>query len=138
MRILLAIHNAYTDHTSGAALSMRILMQWLREAGHDVQVLATARFDARPPTDLMKHLAEHEIFPVRSPPSKAFLRSVKRVSNLGPGRPTVDFTISNVPVRMLLTNAPRNTPGDGAAKRVSSESDGPGGVGVSRLVATVA
>jgi hypothetical protein len=30
MRMLLAIHNAYTDHTSGAALSMRILMQWLR------------------------------------------------------------------------------------------------------------
>ena len=49
MRILLAIHNAYTDHTSGAAQSMRILMQWLAEAGHDVRVLGTARFDARPP-----------------------------------------------------------------------------------------
>ena len=112
MRILLAIHNAYTDHTSGAALSMRILMQWLREAGHDVQVLATARFDAKPPADLMTHLAEHEIVPVRRPPSRASQRSVKRVGNLGPGRPTVDFRLCDVPVRMLLTKAPRNTPAD--------------------------
>ena len=35
MRILLAIHNAYTDSTSGAAHSMRIMMQWLAEGGHD-------------------------------------------------------------------------------------------------------
>ena len=47
MRILLAIHNAYTDHTSGAAQSMRILMQWMANAGHDVRVLCSARFDAR-------------------------------------------------------------------------------------------
>ncbi len=112
MRILLAIHNAYTDHTSGAALSMRILMQWLKEADHEVQVLGTARFDARPPGDLMQHLAEHGVSARRSPPSKAFLRTVKRVSNLGPGRPTLDFTLNRVPVRMLLTKAPRNTPAD--------------------------
>lgn len=60
MRILLAIHNAYTDHTSGAAHSMRIIMQWLAEAGHDVRVLATARFDARPPGDLLQGRAEAE------------------------------------------------------------------------------
>jgi len=112
MRILLAIHNAYTDHTSGAALSMRILMQWLKEAGHEVQVLGTARFDASPPADLTKHLAEHDIFAMRTVPSKAFLRSVTRVSNLGPGRPTLDFTLNDVPVRKLLTKAARNTPAD--------------------------
>ena len=38
--------------------------------------------------DLMQHLAEHGVSARRSPPSKAFLRSVKRVGNLGPGRPT--------------------------------------------------
>jgi hypothetical protein len=58
VRILLAIHNAYTNHTSGAAHSMRILVQWLSVAGHQVSVLSTARFDARPPADLLKHLAE--------------------------------------------------------------------------------
>ena len=106
MRILLAIHNAYTDHTSGAAHSMRILMQWLAEAGHDVRVLGTARFDARPPADLMQHLVEQGVSARRSPPSKAFLRTVKRVSNLGPGRPVLDFILNGVAVRMLMTKAP--------------------------------
>lgn len=112
MRILLAIHNAYTDHTSGAAHSMRILMQWLAEAGHEVSVLSTARFDARPPADLLEHLAEHGIKARRTPPSKAFLRTVKRVSNLGPGKPLLDFELNGVAVRMLMTKALPNTPAD--------------------------
>jgi glycosyltransferase involved in cell wall biosynthesis len=112
MRILLAIHNAYTDQTSGAAQSMRILMQWLAEAGHDVSVLATARFDARPPDNLNQHLVDHGISPRKSPPAKGFLRSVKRRANLGPGRPTFDFSLKSVPVTMLLTKAAPNTPAE--------------------------
>lgn len=112
MRILLAIHNAYTDHTSGAAHSMRILMQWLSEAGHQVSVLSTGRFDARPPADLLRHLAEHGIEARRTPASKAFLRTVKRVSNLGPGKPVLDFELNGVNVRMLATKAPPNTTAD--------------------------
>ena len=110
MRLLLAIHNAYTDHTSGAAQSMRILMQWMADAGHDVHVLASARFDAGPPANILRHLAEHEIEARRSPAPKAFVKSLKRRSaNLGPGRPTLDFTLRGVAVTMLLTTAPPNT-----------------------------
>jgi glycosyltransferase involved in cell wall biosynthesis len=113
MRILLAVHNAYTDHTSGAALTMRILMRWMAQDGHDTRVLATARFDARPPASLQQHLAEHGVSPRRVPPPKAFLTSLtRRTANLGPGRPTLEFTIDGVPVTMLLTSAPRNTPAD--------------------------
>ncbi len=113
MRILLAVHNAYTDHTSGAALTMRILMRWMAQDGHDARVLATARFDARPPASVHQHLAEHGISPRRVPPSRAFLATVKkRTANLGPGRPTLEFRLDGVPVTMLLTSAPRNTPAD--------------------------
>lgn len=112
MRILLAIHNAYTDHTSGAAHSMRIIMQWLAEAGHDVRVLGTARFDARPPSNLAQHLADHEIVAVKHPPPKAMLRVVRRPANLGPGRPTFEFVHRGVPVVMLATSAPKNTPAE--------------------------
>jgi glycosyltransferase involved in cell wall biosynthesis len=112
MRILLAIHNAYTDHTSGAAHSMRIIMQWLAEAGHEVRVLGSARFDARPPSNLAQHLVDHEIVAVRHPPPKAMLRVVRRPANLGPGRPTFEFVHRGVPVTMLATSAPRNTPAE--------------------------
>jgi len=112
MRLLLAIHNAYTDHTSGAAQSMRILMQWLREAGHDVAVLCTARFDAKAPSNVLTHLSEHGLDVRRTAPPKAFARSSRRSQNLGPGRPTLDFTLRDVPVTMLWTNARANTPAD--------------------------
>jgi len=112
MRLLLAIHNAYTDHTSGAAHSMRILMQWLAQAGHDVRVLSTARFDAKAPSKLAQHLADHEISAKRHPPSKGFLRMARRPSNLGPGRATFEFVFRGVPVTMLATSAPPNTPAD--------------------------
>jgi glycosyltransferase involved in cell wall biosynthesis len=112
MRLLLAIHNAYTDHTSGAAHSMRILMQWLREAGHDVSVLCTARFDAKPPSNILNHLSEHGLDVRRTAPPKAFARSSRRSQNLGPGRPRLDFTLHDVPVTMLWTNGRPNTPAD--------------------------
>lgn len=112
MRILLAIHNAYTDHTSGAAHSMRIIMQWLAEGGHEVRVLGTARFDARPPSNLAQHLADHEIVAVKHPPPKAVSRGTKRQANLGPGRPTFEFIHRGVPVTMVATSAPKNTPAE--------------------------
>jgi glycosyltransferase involved in cell wall biosynthesis len=105
MRILLAIHNAYTDATSGAAHSMRILMQWLAEGGHECRVLCTARFDARPPDSIDGHLAQLGVPLQRKPPSKTFERSVKKPANMVVGRPTIDFTLHGVPVTMLLTKA---------------------------------
>jgi glycosyltransferase involved in cell wall biosynthesis len=112
MRILLAIHNAYTDHTSGAAHSMRILMQWLAEAGHDARVLGTARFDASPPATLAQHLAELETPLVKKPPPKGVVRAIRRAANLGPGRATYEFELRAVPVTMLATSASPNTPAE--------------------------
>jgi glycosyltransferase involved in cell wall biosynthesis len=110
MRILLAVHNAYTDHTSGAAHSMRILMQWLQRSGNDCRALATARFDGKPPDDLNAHLSQLGVPLRRSPPSKAFVRSVRKPANMVVGCPTVDFTLEGVPVTMLLTRARAGSP----------------------------
>jgi glycosyltransferase involved in cell wall biosynthesis len=112
VRILLAIHNAYTDSTSGAAQSMRILMQWLAQSGHECRVLATARFDAKPPDDLDAHLETLGVPLQRHAPAKAFLRSVKKPANVLVGRPTVDFRLQGVPVSMLLTRAALASPAE--------------------------
>src|SRR6266542_2230719 len=73
MRILLAIHNAYTDATSGAAHSMRILMHWLADGGHECRVLSTARFDAKPPDSIDDHLTQLDVPLQKRPPSKIFM-----------------------------------------------------------------
>jgi glycosyltransferase involved in cell wall biosynthesis len=91
---------------------MRIIMEWLAQAGHDVRVIATARFDARPPANLQKHLSEQGIVPRKNPPPKAFVRSAKRVANMGPGRPTFEFTLNAVPVTMLVTTGGPDTPAE--------------------------
>jgi glycosyltransferase involved in cell wall biosynthesis len=102
VRILLAIHNAYTDSESGAAHSIRILMKWLAQGGHECRVLATARFDSRPP-EIDAHLAGLGVALTRKPPAPAFERSVQKPANRVVGRPTVQFTLAGVPVTMLLT-----------------------------------
>jgi glycosyltransferase involved in cell wall biosynthesis len=112
MRILLAVHNAYTDHTSGAAHSMRILMQWLADGGHDCRVLGTARFDGKPPDDLNAHLSQLGVPLRRNPPAKAFVRSVRKPANMVVGCPTVDFTLESVPVTMLQTRAKAGSPSE--------------------------
>jgi glycosyltransferase involved in cell wall biosynthesis len=112
MRILLAVHNAYTDHTSGAAHSMRILMQWLQGSGHECRALATARFDGKPPDDLDAHLSQLGVPLRRSPPSKAFVRSVRKPANVVVGCPTMEFTLEDVPVTMLLTRAKAGSPSE--------------------------
>jgi hypothetical protein len=103
VRILLAVHNAYTDSTSGAAHSVRILMQWLSEAGHACQALATARFDGNPPDNIHEHLAQLGVPLTRKDASRAFVRSVRKPANVVVGRPTVHFTLGGVPVTMLMT-----------------------------------
>ena len=63
MRLLLAVHNVYTEYASGAARSMRTIMTWLHAAGHECRVLSTARFESTRGAVLHPHLAELGITP---------------------------------------------------------------------------
>jgi glycosyltransferase involved in cell wall biosynthesis len=58
VRFLLAVHNAYTEYTSGAARSMRAVMEWLAADGHTCHVLSTGAFESRSGAMLEAHLAE--------------------------------------------------------------------------------
>ena len=112
VRILLAIHNAYTDAASGAAHSMRILMQWLSEGGHECRVLSAACFEGKPPDDLNAHLGALGVPLRRQAAAKAFVRSVEKPANMVAGRATVELTWKGVPVTMLLTRAAFGSPAE--------------------------
>jgi glycosyltransferase involved in cell wall biosynthesis len=45
MRILLIAHNVYTEHTNGAARSVRTIMEWLHDGKHDCHAVTSGRFD---------------------------------------------------------------------------------------------
>jgi glycosyltransferase involved in cell wall biosynthesis len=87
-------------------------MQWLAAGGHDCRVLGTARFDARPPASIDQHLTTLGVPLTRHPAPKAFVRSVRKPSNMAVGRPTVGFTLAGVPVTMLLTRGPLRSRAD--------------------------
>jgi len=89
MRILLAVHQAYTDPMSGATRSVRTLIEWLAEGGHDCRVLATSCFDSGAPADLDDHLDE--------------CGADRGLTTQRAGLPAIDFSRNGVPVTMLLT-----------------------------------
>ena len=57
MRFLLINNHCISDPTAGVVQSMRTLMRWLVEAGHECRVLTTARFETPVPFTIDHHLA---------------------------------------------------------------------------------
>jgi glycosyltransferase involved in cell wall biosynthesis len=57
MRILLIAHNAYIEHTNGAARSVRTIMEWLHDGGHTCRAVTSGRFDQSPGLTIEAHHA---------------------------------------------------------------------------------
>lgn len=95
MRFLLAIDSVHTDHRSGAAVSMKTLMEWLAAAGHECRVLCSARFDGQP-EDADRHLKGLGVPVKRMPPGRA---------TGGSHWPVVRFSLRGVLTTMVLTQS---------------------------------
>ena len=76
--VLLAVHNAYTAYTSGAAREVHTLMLWLAVAGHGCRVLCAARCDGRPPLDVLADLRELAIACTTAHPRASVSRELRR------------------------------------------------------------
>lgn len=89
MRILLAVFSVYSEFTSGAARSVRTMMEWLAGEGHACRVLSAARFEATPGAELEHHLTQLGIARLR--------RAVTGGCGL------LDYTLGGVPVTVVET-----------------------------------
>ena len=84
VRFLLINNHCISDPTAGVTQSLRTIVEWLEEAGHECRVLTTARFEARVSFTIAEHLEQ---------------RGVK----LSEGDSIVEYQAGRVPVTLLLT-----------------------------------
>lgn len=89
MQVLLVAHNLYVEPTSGAARSVRTIMEWLHDGGHDCHAVTSGRHDASHAPDLRAH---HDNLGV--PTALSF--------EPGP-RPSVRYTLEGVDVLAIET-----------------------------------
>jgi glycosyltransferase involved in cell wall biosynthesis len=83
VRFLLANNHCISDPTAGVTHSLLTIMSWLADAGHDCQVLTTARFESEVLFTIEEHLAG---------------MGVERVDDA-----VVRYDTGGVPVTLLLT-----------------------------------
>ena len=101
MRFLLINNHCISDPTAGVTQSLRTIMEWLTDAGHDCRILTTARFESRVGFTIEEHLrlqganvpAAADVAPARP----SMRRSQART------RPVVDYAVRGVPVRLVMT-----------------------------------
>ncbi len=85
MRFLLINNHCISDPTAGVTQSLRTIMEWLHDAGHECRILTTARFESRVTFTIDEHLAARGV-------------DVTRADGQ-----VVRYTVGDVPVALLLT-----------------------------------
>jgi hypothetical protein len=83
VRFLLVNNHCISDPTAGVTHSLRTIMEWLADAGHDCRILTTARFESRVTFTIEDHLAQ---------------LGVARFDD-----PVVHYAVGAVPVTLLRT-----------------------------------
>lgn len=98
MRFLLINNHCITDPTAGVTQSLRTIMRWLLEAGHECHALTTARFESPVTFTIEDHLRQCGV-PV------AELADKPRTSawTVKAARPVVRYQADGVPTTLLLT-----------------------------------
>jgi glycosyltransferase involved in cell wall biosynthesis len=102
VRFLLANNHCISDPIAGVTQSLRTIVEWLADAGHECQVLTTARFESAVTFTIEEHLAQLGVaVPDRVTASDSARRS-KKAARSGQ-LPVVRYSVSQVPVTLLLT-----------------------------------
>ncbi len=102
VRFLLVNNHCISDPIAGVTQSLRTIVEWLADAGHECQVLTTARFESAVTFTIEEHLAQ---LGVEVPSSDAGVGRRRRGSKppRQANRPVVRYAVGQVPVTLLLT-----------------------------------
>jgi glycosyltransferase involved in cell wall biosynthesis len=101
VRFLLVNNHCISDPIAGVTQSLRTIVEWLSDAGHDCRVLTTARFESAVTFTIEEHLAERGVAAAASGATTGARADRKRARHAN--RPVVHYTVGRVPVTLLLT-----------------------------------
>ena len=113
VRFLLVNNHCISDPTAGVTHSLRTIVEWLQQAGHQCRVLTTARFESAVGFTIEQHLASLGVTVPRVSPARK-RRSARVTSS---ERPVVQYTVREVPVTLILTRHNDETRPDAAEAR---------------------
>ena len=102
MRFLLVNNHCISDPIAGVTQSLRTIVEWLADAGHECHVLTTARFESSVTFTIEEHLAEQGVARaalVDAPSRRRRSAAAARAAD----RPVVRYAVRQVPVTLLLT-----------------------------------
>jgi glycosyltransferase involved in cell wall biosynthesis len=99
VRFLLVNNHCISDPIAGVTQSLRTIVEWLADAGHECRVLTTARFESPVTFTIEEHLAQQGV----APSALAVPRGTRRSTAKHATRPVVRYAVRDVPVTLLLT-----------------------------------
>ena len=101
VRFLLVNNHCISDRIAGVTQSLRTIVEWLAEAGHECHVLTTARFESAVTFTIQEHLAQQGVAAPMTDRSDAPRRRGSKPRQAT--RPIVQYSVRDVPVTLLLT-----------------------------------
>jgi glycosyltransferase involved in cell wall biosynthesis len=101
MRFLLINNHCISDPTAGVTQSLRTIMEWLADAGHEARILTTARFESGVAFTIEEHLRQQGVDV--PPPQRPGGHGRSGARRRAVWRPVVRYAVRNVPVTLLLT-----------------------------------
>jgi glycosyltransferase involved in cell wall biosynthesis len=115
VRFLLINNHCISDPTAGVTQSLRTIMEFLADAGHECRILTTARFESAVTFTIEEHLKAQGVDPSALAPAPGGRSAKKRrVAD----RPVVQYGVRGVPVTLQLTRRnDESRPDDAEAKQ---------------------
>jgi hypothetical protein len=95
VRFLLVNNHCISDPTAGVTHSLRTIMEWLSDAGHDCRILTTARFESPVTFTIEDHLTQRGVL------GRSGAKPAKKKMRSEP--PIVSYAVGHVPVTLLQT-----------------------------------
>jgi glycosyltransferase involved in cell wall biosynthesis len=103
VRFLLVNNHCISDPTAGVTHSLRTIMEWLADAGHECHILTTARFESPVTFTIEEHLSRQGAPLPQTPAAGQATTHRRRGAARVATRPVVQYAVRQVPVTLLMT-----------------------------------